>query len=233
MSSVGAFPGLSDLRRMTIRSAANPLDKSTIVSIFPKDIVEIKHTIQPGRFEIKAGTFDKPSILVVGPSSWWKETDEHAPLLEIPHSSITVAHSVVRDWVVGLLGCEPGEKQPGIFYIPGNVTIVELKTKPEYVALMEQAKARQKLWFETLVKMADILWARTNGNPLTISDDMRLAAIELTLKDKAWIKDFTHIQMVNCKACGALRNPAYPVCQACKAIDDPEKAKALGIVFAK
>jgi uncharacterized OB-fold protein len=59
---------------------------------------------------------------------------------------------------------------------------------------------------------------------------MKIAAKELTL-DKVWLKDFQAIAMVNCKACGSLKNPLYPVCPNCKAIDDPEKAKSLGIKF--
>jgi hypothetical protein len=52
------------------------MDKSTIVSIYPKEINEVKHTIEPGRFHLKPGKPDSPSLLVVGSSSWWKEIDE-------------------------------------------------------------------------------------------------------------------------------------------------------------
>ena len=233
MGSVGAFPGI-DLKRMTIKAPVNPLDKTTIVSIFPKKMApEIKPTIQPGVFNLPYGTYENPGLLVVGPSSWWKETDEGQPFLEIPHSSITVAHSVVRDYIVGILACDMADCRPGLFYIPGEITVEKLTTVPEYKALLEQANIRQKNWFTALVKMADILWARTNGNPLTISEDMKLAAQQLSLNDKPWIKDFQSIQMVNCKACGSLRNPAYPVCGNCKAVDDPIKAKELNISFAK
>lgn len=224
---------LGMLNRRTIRATPNPLDKATIISIFPKVMPpEKKPTIQPGIFQIPYGTFTKPGLLVVGPSSWWKETDEGQPLLEIPHSALTVAHSVVRDWAVGLLACDMGDIRPGVFYIPGEITEADLIKKVEYKALLEQANVRQKNWFAELVRIADTLWARTNGNPLTISDDMKLAAKELGL-EKPWIKDFTHISMVNCKACGALKNPAYPVCPNCKSVDNPEAAQKLGIVFAK
>ena len=53
-------------KRRLIRSARNPMDKCTIVSIFPKEINEIKHTIEPGRFVIPPGTFEKPAVLTVG-----------------------------------------------------------------------------------------------------------------------------------------------------------------------
>jgi hypothetical protein len=224
---------LANATRMAIRAPINPLDVTSIISIFPKVIApERKHTIQPGVFQIPFGTLAEPGILEVGPSSWWKETDEGQPLLEIPHSSITIAHSIVRDYAIGLLACDMGDKRPGIFYIPGKVTKDDLKKKTEYLALLQQANERQRNWFLDLVKIADVLWARTSGNPLTISDDMKLAAKELTL-DKPWVKDFQSFQMINCKACGALKNPIYPVCPSCKAIDDPKKDAELGITFAK
>jgi hypothetical protein len=225
--SIGV-PGL-DNKRMQIKAPVNPLDKTTLVSIFPKHIPpEVKHTIQPGSFQIPYGTFAEPGFLVVGPSSWWKETDEGQPMLEIPHSSIQIAHSIVRDWMVGILACDMGESRPGLFYMPGLID----KKDPEYLAMLEQANKRQKNWFQALVKIADVLWARTNGNPICVSDDMKLAARELSL-EKPWTKDFQNFQMVNCKACGALKNPQYPVCPSCKAIDNPELAAKLGIKFAQ
>src|SRR6266576_4523463 len=89
--------------RKLIRAMKNPMDKCTIVSIFPKVIDEVKYTIEPGRFHIEPGTFEKPSILVVGSSSWWREIDVEQPMLEIPNSSIQIAESVIKDYCNGLL----------------------------------------------------------------------------------------------------------------------------------
>ena len=231
MAQVGVFPGMNDFARRTIRAPLNPLDKCTIVSILPKEIHEVKHTIQPGVFHIFPGSYENPSLLVVGSSSWWREIDEHQPLLEIPNSSIQVADSIVKDFCNGLLGCNMSDSMPGLFYITGAKTIDTIKK--ENRAQLDLAKANQKRWFEVLVNMADALWARSNGNPLTIGEDMRLAARELNLNNKEWIKDFQTIEMVRCIACGALRNGAYPICQICKAIADPVRAKELGITFAQ
>ena len=38
---------LSNRRRRAVRQEINPLDKSTVISIFPKDINETKPTVQP------------------------------------------------------------------------------------------------------------------------------------------------------------------------------------------
>ena len=228
--SIG-FPGFAELRRRTIRATPNPLDKSTIVSIFPKPIRETKATLQPGVFQIPSGTYANPGIVIVGPSSWWKDVGEDQPLLEIPNSSIQIAESVVRDYCNGLLACNMSDCIPGLFFIPGEHSITKIKA--DYKSLLDDAKIKQDNWYKALVKMADVLWSRTNGNPLAISDDMRLAARELNLNDNEWLKDFQTVEMVRCKACGTLGNPLFPVCGNCKAIIDPVKAKALDIQFAK
>jgi len=229
MGVVGQFPLLSDIKRRTIRAPVNPMDKCTVVSIYPKHIRETKPTIQPGYFEIYPGSYAKPEILVVGPSSWWKELDENQPLLEIPQSSIQIADSVVKDYINGIYGCDMGEHVPGLFYIPGEWSVKRIKEekKPD----LDEANRKQRNWFGFLVKAADAMWARTNGNPLTISDDMRMAARELNLISKEWLRDVEVVDLVRCKACGTLKNPQFPVCPNCKAIDDPEKAKALGLTF--
>lgn len=231
MSVVGGFPGLGNQRR-TIRAPVNPLDKSTVVSIYPKEILEVKHTIEPGKFYISKGSYDNPAILVVGPSSWWRDVDDTQPLLEIPQSSIQIADSIVKDYCNGLLGCNMGEAMPGLFYVPGEHTLQSLKKSFQHE--LDKAKKRQETFYSALIRLADSLWARSNGNPLAVSDDMRLAAKELNLTtQKDWMKDFTMVDMIRCKACGSLRNPEYPVCPTCKAIDDPERAKTLNIKFAQ
>lgn len=231
MAVVGQFPLMSDYKRRTIRAPVNPLDKSTVVSIFPKYILERKYTIQPGIFEILPGSYEKPSILVVGPSSWWKEIDENQPLLEIPHSSIQIADSIVKDYCNGIVACDMAENMPGLFYIPGEIGLEELKMKHQKE--LDTANSKQRNWYTALVRMADALWSRSNGNPLTISDEMKLAARDLNLVNKEWLKDSQIMELVRCIACGHLKNPNYPICSNCKAISDPAKAKELGLVFAQ
>src|SRR5215471_19343385 len=209
-STFGVLPLMSDLKRRAIKAPVNPLDKSTVVSIFPKYILERKCTIQPGIFEIQPGSYDKPAILVVGPSSWWKEVDDNQPLLEIPHSSIQIADSIVRDYCNGIVACNMGENMPGLFYVPGakmnpkgevdaKATLTWIKE--EHKEELEVANTKQRNWFTALVRMADALWSRSNGNPLTISDEMKLAARELNLVNKEWLKDSQVMELVRCKAC--------------------------------
>lgn len=217
MAAVGEFPGMAAFKRRTVRGPINPLDKSSIVSIFPKNIIETKYTITPGVFNITPGNYDNPSVLVIGPSSWWREIDEEQPLLEIPISSIQVADSIVKDYCNGILGCNMSDSMPGIFYVPGEHTSLSIRKSFQHE--LDKAKVRQSNFYSHLIKLADALWARSNGNPLAISDDMRLAANEMNLKTKDWMKDYQMVDMVRCKACGALKNPTYPVCGSCRSID--------------
>lgn len=203
--------------RRLIRATKNPMDKCTVVSIFPKEIEEYKVTIEPGRFKIPAGTYEKPAVLVVGSSSWWKDIDVDQPMLEIPVSSIQIADSIVKDYCNGMLACNMADTMPGLFFVLGPQTQSDILKN--FKSSLETAKAKQDNWYQILVRLADSLWARTNGNPLVICDEMRLAARSLHFDDKPWLKDFQAVQKTPCQFCGNLRDTAYPICPSCKAID--------------
>lgn len=234
---------LANPNERTTRAPVNPLDKSTIVSIYPRRVYDTKVTIQPGVFELAPGSYEKPSILIVGPSSWWRRIDFEQPLLEIPIPSITIADSVVRDYCNGIPECDMAEQMPGLFYLPSfkysnketlepNINETVEWIKKEHKPSLDKANQRQKNWFQALVKRGDIDWARTNGNPLAISDMTRMAARELGI-NREWLRDFQTVELIRCVACGALRDPRFPVCRECKAIADPEAAKKLNLTFAQ
>ena len=54
-----------------------------------------------------------------------------------------------------------------------RVKLHVLKLKTEHAALLNKALATQRKWYLELIRIADILWSRTNGNPLAISVMMR------------------------------------------------------------
>lgn len=213
------FPAavLKPSNRRMVRTVKHPSDRCTIVSILPKHIREIKYTIEPGLFNILPGSYKSPSVLTVGPSSWWRDIDVDQPLLEIPVSSVQVADSIINDYCNGMVGCNMTDAMPGLFFVQGEVNTEEILE--DYRSPLEACYEKQQNWFKNLVKHADSLWARGNGNPLVLSDEMRLAAQELNLQDKPWLKDFKTFELVPCLACGTLRNPEYPVCPHCKYID--------------
>lgn len=216
-------------RKMPLRMEPNPLDKATIVSVFPKDIYDFKPMVFPGLFQIPAAKQDDFQVVTIGPSSWFKEMEEGQPFLEITHSAVAMADSFIKDYCAQL-GCEMGTKMPGLFYLAGRVSKAEVREK--YRDKIELAITKQRGFFENLVKIADVMWARTNGNPLGISDDAKLAATYLGLKDKVWLADFRSMELKPCLSCGELVNYNYPVCKHCKAIINKDLAAKLEIKFA-
>jgi hypothetical protein len=214
-----------------VRQEVNELDKSTVVSIFPKEVNEHKPTISPGYFHISPGSLKNPQILVVGSSSWWRELDETMPYLEIVNNSIQVARSVVNDYCSGILGSDMVESMPGLFFVKGEVTLLELQDK-KYAAQFKDAERKQTNMFKVLIRLADIAWSRSNGNPLTISDDMRIAATELNL-DKPWNKDAAMLERIACKACGTMITSDIIICPNCKVVLNPSRFKEMSMEFAK
>lgn len=216
--------------KRTIRAETNPMDKSTVISIYPQAIDEVKVTIQPGRFHIDAGSYEKPSLLVVGPSSWWKEIDEDQPLLEITNGSLQVADSIVRDYCNGLYCCNMNDVMPGIFWLPGEIDLVALRMK--HKDKLDKVNQNQIRYFSALVKAADTMWARTGGNPLAISSEMRTAARMLNLTDKEWMRDHLMLGNSKCPACATMISPAVIVCPNCKVIVDPKRFAEMKMQFA-
>jgi hypothetical protein len=210
-----------------VRRPVNKFDKTTIVSIFPKTITADFVTMEPSYFTIPGGSVEKPTLVTIGPASWWSDQGPNRPKLEITVDSNQMANSIIRDSCLSRLGASGGVRQPGVFVVPGEVTLSTLLKdfKPEF----EKAKVLQKALYEELIRMADIDWARFQGNPLAIHDDSRIAATELGRKDKPWMGQFVAQELIPCSACGAPRNPKYPVCGACHNIIDMELAKSLNI----
>lgn len=228
--SVG-IPGITTLRRRNMTKApTNPMDVATVFSILPKEIKEVKYTLDPGVFELPAGKPEAPSRLLVRPASWWKDVDPDEPLIEIPTSSVVIAKSIVQDYCNGILLCNMGDHMPGLFWIPGDISVADLKVK--HTEILAAAIEKQNNWFRALIKLGDSLWARTNGNPLSISDDSRLAAKMMQVGDRPWLQDFKLEHLINCPACGTLRNNNFPVCSNCKVVVDAKRFEELGLKFA-
>lgn len=214
------------------RRPKNPLDKCTIVSVYPREIIDYKPTAFPQTHRIEGAADNDFSILVVEQASWYKEMEENQPFLEIPIPSTEVARAFIEDYVNALPEYVPGVAAPGIFFVLGAYDKISIKKTEDFDKKLAAARARQNDWFMRIVQMSDKDWARTNGNPRSISDISRMAAEKLGLKDKAWMQDFAMAALTNCPACGFRVNPAFPVCSNCRAIVNPEKAKELNIKFA-
>lgn len=214
---VGGFPNLRELNRRPVRGPVNPLDKSTVVSVYPRPIKFKNVTLSPGRWFIPAGSMANPALLTIGPSSWFRDVGLDEPLIEIAQSSVQIAESLVKDWLNGIFGCNMHDSMPGLFFVPGKYTIQKLRD--EYPDLLGASIRFQLNYYRTLIKYADSLWARSNGNPLAVNDEMRLAAKELGIQDREWMKEIATVGMVRCFACGEFKSAEYPICKSCHTID--------------
>lgn len=224
MSGVGGFPSMREMQRRAVKGPDNPLDRSTIISIYPRPVKFKNVTLSPGRWFLAAGSYEAPTLMVIGPSSWWKDVGIDEPLIEIVQTSVQVGESLVRDYLNGMFACNMSDAMPGLFFIPGEVTLEEVKVG-KWNKLLKQADQKQKNYYASLVKYADALWARSNGNPLALNDEMRIAARALGVQDREWMKEHQNVGLVPCFACGDFKNPAYPICKSCHTID-PEHPKA-------
>lgn len=213
----------------TIPATPNPTDRSTVVSIYHQVIREFRPTCSPGQFVIPPGTRENPTAVIIGPSSWWHATNPDQPPIEVTNSSVQMAESIVRDWANGLLGCQPPNVMPGVFWLPGAHSSKDVIGK--FAGELQKAEMKQNRWYEVLINKADGIWNQTGGNPMAITNDMRIAARAMKLDNKDWMQNFTALAQERCGACGTLKDPAYPVCPACHAIDE-NHPRAKGLKFA-
>lgn len=232
MSQVGSGFGSFRPRMRVARIPKNPMDKCTIVSIAPFEVVETKVTLFPGHYVIPKAEQGKFSTLVVEASSWFRDQSDGMPTLEIPVGSTNLAESIIRDYCNGLIGYVRDIASPGLFFLYGAHDEVTVQLEKNFKPLMRKAHEVQTNWFKELIRIADIGWARTDGNPLAINNDARMAAEFMNLKNKPWMQDFSTMEKTNCKACGHMVNTVYPICPNCRAIVNEAKATELNIKFA-
>jgi len=216
----------------------NPADKATIVSVFPKEIDEVKPTIFPRRFIIPAAVKDDFSLLVIEGASFFRPSVTSNIPMEIPINAMSLAESIINDYLNSTWLVSRGNRCPGVFFVLGEfnkITIQKYKS-PEgktFAELLEHHRAIQKAWFIEVMNAADAFWASTGGNPRSIPEDARIAAELMGLeKTKPWMANVVASQLENCKSCGEMINVTYPVCRYCHAIIDEKKAKELGLTFA-
>lgn len=220
------------------RKPVNPYDRATIISVYPREVIEVKPTTFPSRFVVAAGSVESPSLTVIEPTSWFREVDENMAPLEIQVNAFSLAESIILDYCVGFPKCVMNSAQPGLFCVPGKYdkdTILKFVAEDgsTYINMLGKAIAKQRAWYGELVRMADIDWSRTQGNPMSVSELSKLAAKELGMMSKPWLQDFLAISLYPCPACGTMGNPAFPKCANCGHIINLERAAELGMVTPK
>ncbi len=220
------------MKSKLVVSPKNPLDVSTIISMYPRGFTE-KKQMMPEWYHIPAGSYEVPSFVVVHGASSYLEMRDTQQTIEVPISSISVAESIIRDWMIGILEVQLGHAQPGVFFLPGEWKLDKLKKDEDATKIFERVNQMQRNWFLALVNLADSFWAKSNGNPNAISDLFRVAAEVIQIKGKPWMQNFQAVRMQNCPACGHMIMPGFPVCSNCKVVVDREVFDKLGLSFSE
>ena len=170
---------------------------STVVSMLPYAIKEVKPNIIPGYFQIPASRNGLPALLHVGSAIHWLESPfPKQPSIKMTELSTQMARSIVNDFVEAQI-CLDSDAAPGLFWIEGHVELDEvLKRHGDKVKAAEE---RQKRWFIRLVREADDDWAKSKSNK-AISDIQRYAARTLNL-DREWLSTTLESIMEKCPMC--------------------------------
>lgn len=202
---------------------------ATIVSIVPFVIEEDKPGIYPGHFVIPASVDESPQFLHVGESIYHVEVDEDRTVtVKCPPTEM--ARSLVEDYVKATLAYDERlEAQPGIFWMFGKISKMDLMNNNDLLERLETAKRQQYNWFKRLIEMADDDWEKTRQHR-SISDTQRYAAKALK-QDRPWIVSLDSIakQVVDnsasCPVCKSRISTEAIVCPQCKAILKLEEHK--------
>lgn len=199
-------------------------DVSTVISLVPLPINEVKPGLIPPAYHIDAckDPHTSCSILVILRAQFSVYIDETRPTLTVPEPSDRVAESICRDLKVSWGHYVPDVVEPGLFWIRGAYKPAEIlssQAMPEIKEMLFEAREKQMKWFSALVAEADDLWSRHRARRM-ISDLQRAAAKHLALQ-RDWdlsieIKESLSV----CKYCRADVHPEAMVCKACNGILD-------------
>ena len=226
-------------KRMINLLPRNPMDKTTIVSIYPRPIIDEKPTLFPSRYVIPAAMDGSFSLLVIEGASYFEPSRiEGQRPTEVQVNSMMLAESILHDSVPTMNLVQQGAR-PGVFAIPGEwnkhsiLKYVHADGRP-FSVLLAVAREWQQAYWVALLEEADSFWSTSNGNPKTIPQDARMAAFALGLeKTKPWMNTVVASELINCKACGEMINPAFPVCKFCNRVINKELYDKLGLEEAK
>lgn len=199
-------------------------DISTIISVFPVDILEVKPGLHPGYFKIPAcKDYKEPSLIDIGQSCHYLYLGQDQKY-EIANASFIVAKSIVNDCITAMIEYNPEERAwAGLLAFRGKVTRRDLSIKEEYKEAINDLVDCQTRWFKRLVTLADNDWSRTHAHT-SISDIQREAAKRLNL-NRDWLTVVKAEIPIRCFACQSLIPPASLVCQICKTVLNPDGLK--------
>lgn len=197
------------------------MSKSTVISIFPFELKELKPGLNPGFFQVPAcESYDRPVIFTVGSSSYNVYLGEKRNFPVIVES-IRIAEAIVNDVINSHIESNSDEAHAGLMAIEGEITAQLLKVK--YEEEMQELKDCQTRWFQKLVTLADNDWEKYHTH-VSISDLQRKAVSMLNLSRPYMDVIKSDIPKL-CPVCQDLIPVDAIVCKTCKAVLNAEKYK--------
>jgi hypothetical protein len=197
---------------------------ATIVSLFPLPIFEKKPLI-PAIYQVEASRTElEPKILTVKEGMFHVYLDEYRGMLTIRTAALTIAESVVRDFLDGqyLLSAEA---RPAIWVVPGEWTVSELFVDKEQKDRLLVENALQLEWFKRLIFIADDEWSKFHQHRM-ITEVQRIAAARLKF-NREWALEFKPENISDCPGCGSTINKKVAVCRECGCIINMDIYKTL------
>jgi hypothetical protein len=201
---------------------------STVISLVPFPIDEVKPGLIPGQFHIDASDGKTPVCLSIGDSFFYVYIDAERGNLRVPAPSYQVAKSICFDYLGAQIEARE-ECHPALFWKQGRWTperaLKELSEEIEYFSRV------QHTWFEELVKRADDDWEKTRAH-YAISDIQRHALRVIdpaNYQRRPWViarPEENKITTTLCPTCGSDVPSMAVVCKYCRFILKPDQYNA-------
>lgn len=206
--------------------------KSSVVSIVPIAIkVNKMGAMHPNEWIIPPSINEQPQVLVVEDGFAMVYINAERGRIKTPILSFDLARSIVEDYLRSCI-CTKEGCEPGIFFIPKAVNVDDVKKS--YVMQLLEARARQKRWFEEMMRVADDDWSKSGHKHSAISNLQRTIAKMLGL-NKEWLfmtREDVPVGTMKCPACKTLIEADAIVCLNCRLILKPDEHKKLAFVGA-
>jgi len=197
---------------------------ATLVSLFPLPVHEKKPLI-PSIYQVEASTQEmKPKILVIHEGIFHVYLDEFRGMMSVRTPAITIAESVVRDFLDGQYMLSE-EARPALWSVPGEWTLDEVLEDKDQKDRMEREHSLQLEWFRRLIFIADDEWNKFHQHRM-ITEVQRIAAGRLKLH-REWALEFRPENISECPGCGSTINKKVAVCRECGCIINMDVYKTL------
>lgn len=222
-------------------------NRSTVISVLPfPTSVETKPGLFPGRYQIEAAPKNSIALLVIENAvKKFDRFDGMDPIQTIELSE-TVAKSFVEDYCGAQLGAD-GTGGPGLTWFPNEEfhhgpleTVEQVETYKQHAIRQCVAEKKEEIgrlrvrqinWFKNLVKAADDEWTKYHRYT-SISDLMRLAAVETGQTAREWLSIDIIEELTECPMCLSKVSKRAIMCKTCGTVQPgrEEEAKKFLIV---